>query len=173
MLCNCTGDQMSVLTEKARRFLRDEEGTALVEFAVVLPMMILVFAVIVEGARLMLSYQAAISGVRDATRYLSRVLPADICTSGGSASAYTAQLATIVRNSTSGRAVFPSAVTVSSVTPSVGCVSGTYRTSPAGVATVTAAITVNYPFSGVFSFAGGSVASVTTTITDSARIFGS
>lgn len=71
----------NALRHHAARFLRDEDGVALVEFAVVLPMMLLVLAIIFEGTRLLLSYQAAISGVRDATRFLSRVVPATVCAS--------------------------------------------------------------------------------------------
>ena len=152
---------------------RNDDGVALVEFAIALPMMLLVFAVIVEGSRLMIAYQSTIAGVRDATRYLSRVLPGDICTSGGHASAYVSRLTTMVGQSVSGRSVLPVSVTLNSVTPSVACVSGAYRVNPAPVATVTASITVTYPFSGVFLLVGGSVPTVTTTVTDSARIFGS
>lgn len=153
--------------------MRDETGTALVEFAIALPMMLLVFAVIVEGSRLMLSFQAAISGVRDATRYLSRVASANICATGGSVSGYSTVLQTIVAQSVSGNSVFPSAVTVNSVTPSIACVTGTYRVSPAPVASVTANVTVNYPFAGVFTLFGGSLAAVNTNVTDSSKVFGS
>lgn len=156
-----------------RRLRQNDDGVALVEFAITLPMMLLIFAVIVEGSRLMIGYQAAIAGVRDATRYLSRVLPRDICATGGTASAYAARLSTIVGQSVSGRSVLPVAVTLNGVTPSVACVSGVYRTSPAPVATVTASITFTYPFSGVFLLVGGNVPTVTTTVTDRARVYGS
>ncbi len=104
---------------------------------------------------------------------LSRVLPADICASGGSVGTYTTQLTAIVGQSVSGRSVLPSAVTLNSVTPSFACVTGTYRVSPAAVATVSASITVTYPFSGIFGLIGGSVPTVTTSVADSARVFGS
>ena len=155
-----------------RRFARAEEGAALVEFAIALPMMLLVFAVIVEGSRLMLSFQSAISGVKDATRYLARVVPSDVCTTGGTVSGYAAQLLTIVSQSTSGASVFPSAVTVNSVTPSLACVSGTYRVSPAPVAQVTANVTITFPFAGIFALVGGSLGQITTDVTDSSRVFG-
>ena len=155
-----------------RRFARTEDGAALVEFAICLPMMLLVFAVIVEGSRLMLSFQSAISGVRDATRYLARVVPSNVCTTGGTLSGYAAQLQTIVSQSTSGASVFPSAVTVNSVTPSLTCVAGTYRVSPAPVAQVTANVTITFPFAGIFTLVGGSLGQITTDVTDSSRIFG-
>ena len=155
-----------------RRFARTEDGAALVEFAICLPMMLLVFAVIVEGSRLMLSFQSAISGVRDATRYLARVVPSNVCSTGGTLSGYAAQLQTIVSQSTSGASVFPSAVTVNSVTPSLTCVAGTYRVSPAPVAQVTANVTITFPFAGIFTLVGGSLGQITTNVTDSSRIFG-
>lgn len=155
-----------------RRLARSEEGAALVEFAIVLPMMLLVFAVIIEGSRLMLSYQATISGVRDATRYLSRVVPTDICATGGSVSGHNATLLTIVSSSTSGGSILPSVVTVNSVASSLVCVSGTYRVSPAPVAAVTANITISFPFSGLFTLSGGNLSLINTTVTDRSRIFG-
>lgn len=163
--------QRSVLTG-LRRFAKADEGAALVEFAITLPMMLVVFAVIVEGSRMMLSFQSAISGVRDATRYLTRVVPPDVCATGGTVSAYTSQLQTIVSQSTSGASVFPSAVTVNSVTPSLTCVVGTYRVSPAPVAQVTANVTITFPFAGIFALVGGSLGQITTDVTDSSRIFG-
>lgn len=157
----------------ARRFARDEDGVALIEFAIVLPMMLLVFAVIVEGSRLMLSYQSAISGVRDAARYLARVAPLDICVSGAPITAYNAQLLAIVSQSISGNSVFPSFVTINSVVPTLTCVAGTYRVNPAPIAQVTANVTVTFPFSGVFTLVGGSLSPITTNVTDSSRVFGS
>ena len=56
----------------------------MVEFAILLPILLLVFAVIVEGGRLMWSYQTVVAGVRDATRYVARAAPANICSTGGS-----------------------------------------------------------------------------------------
>lgn len=155
------------------RFLRDESGVALVEFAITLPTMLLVFAVIIEGSRLMLGFQNAIGGVRDATRYMSRIIALDICATGGSIGTYSSQLQTIVRQSITGQSVFPTGITVNSVTPSYVCAAGTYRVSPAPVVTVSAQITVTYPFAGIFTLVGGTLPSVTTTVTDRSRIFGS
>lgn len=155
------------------RFLREETGAALVEFAVVLPMMLLVFAVIVEGSRLMIAFQSAIGGVRDATRYLARVVPSDICTTGGSVAGYAAQLQTIVGQSTTGGTFLPAGVIVNSVTPTLACVAGTYRVSPAPVASVTANVSITFPFAGIFGLNGGTLAPIVTNVSDSARVFGS
>lgn len=156
----------------AGRLVRDDAGAALVEFAIILPMMLVVFAVIIEGSRLMLSYHGAIAGVRDATRFLARVVPGTICATGGSVAGYAGQLQTIVGASVGGSPVLPSGVTVNSVTPSHTCVTGTYRINPTPVATVTASITVTFPFSGLFTLVGATAPTLTRTVTDRARIFG-
>jgi Flp pilus assembly protein TadG len=161
------------LAHRLARFWRDEAGVAMIEFAVVLPMMLLVFAVIIEGSRMMLSYESAINGVRDATRYLARTAPADVCSSGASVAGYSSYLQTLVRQGVSGNSVFPSNVTVGTVTPSYRCVAGTYRGGSVPVAQVSANITVSFPFSGIFTLVGGSLPTLTTVVTDQARVFGS
>ena len=81
-------------------------------------------------------------------------------------------MTTIVTENLDGASFYPSGVTVNSVTPSVSCITGTYRVSPAPVAQVTASITVNFAFSGLFTLAGQSLTTVTTTVTDQSRIYG-
>lgn len=158
---------------RLRRFLGAEEGAALVEFAIALPTMLLLFAVIIEGSRMMLSYQSAIAGVRDAVRYMSRVVPADICARGTSVAGYSTQLLSMVRDSRAGTSVFPDAVTVTAVTPSYACVSGSYRAGTVAVMSVTAELTMSFPFAGVFDLVGATRPDLTTTVTDRARVIGS
>ncbi len=163
------------LRRRLCRFRRAEDGAALVEFAMVLPMMLLVFAVIIEGSRMMYAYQSAIGGVRDAARYLARVVPGNVCATGGSVTGHAPKLMAIVSQSTTGRAILPGAVTVQSVTPALACLgtAGTYRVSPAPVATVSAVLRIDFPFGGLLSFFGGQAASsITTTVSDSAKVFG-
>lgn len=161
-----------------RRFVRgDESGAILVEFALVMPIMLLLFAVAVESGRLLWSYQIAVSGVRDAGRYLARVAPIDICQTGGTLTGFNGTLMDIVEKdltSNSGNSIFTSGVTVVSVTTPAQtiCVPGTYRTSPAPVAEVTAVVAIVFPFSGIFSLFGNALSSTTVTITDQSRIFG-
>jgi Flp pilus assembly protein TadG len=157
---------------RAAAFLRQDSGAALVEFAILLPMLLLVFAVMIEGGRLMWSYQSTIAGVRDAARYLARVASSDLCVTGAGVGSYTATLENIVRNSSSGDAIFPSGITINSVTPSVSCIAGTYRVNPAPVAQVTASLTITFPFASVFAFAGQSLGTITTTVTDQSKVFG-
>ena len=176
MSCSFTGDivtwRIPTRRPSLHRFLRDTDGAALVEFAMVLPMMLLVFAVIIEGSRILISYQSAIGAVRDATRYLARIVPTDICITGGSISAYDSQVGAIA-NQNLGGVSLPSSVTVTGVTSSLACVSGGYRVDPAPVATVTATIAIAMPFSGLVALNGGSLNTITTTVTDTARVFGS
>ena len=155
-----------------RAFRKDESGAALVEFALMLPVMLLIFAVIIEGGRMMWSYQAAISGVRDAARYLARVAPQDICSAGGSVASYQPQLLAIVRESIDGDALFPASLNVASVTPSLACHPGSYRVSPAPVVAVRANLTMTFPFAGIFALNGGSLGTINTVITDQSRVFG-
>lgn len=153
------------------RLVRREDGAVLVEFALVFPVMLLFFAVIVEGSRLMWSYQMAIEGVRDAGRYLARIAPVDVC-DGGTMPDYTSVLLAMVQSDLDADAIFPPLVTVNSVTHSHACVSGSYRTDPAPVATVTADMTITFPLGAIFGLFGASLTSATTTVSDSARIFG-
>ena len=153
-------------------FGRDTRGVALVEFAIILPLMLVLFAVTIDGARMLWSYQKAIAGVRDATRYVSRHADRTICPSGD-LNGYSTKLLEIVRDSVDGTDITPSGVTVLSVTPTVSCPTGTFRNGNPSVATVTATLRITMPFSTVFQLVGGNVGTFDATVSDSSRIFGS
>lgn len=154
-------------------FSRSEDGAILVEFAIVLPVFLLVIATAVVSGHMFWSYQSAISGVRDAGRYLGRVAPIDICLPPvGSLSGYNPKLKSIVEKDISDASIFPSSVTINSVTASLTCHPGSYRTDPAPVATVTANMTINLPMASVFSLFGSSLSPITISISDQSRIFG-
>ena len=144
----------------------------MVEFAILLPILLLVFAVIVEGGRLMWSYQTVVAGVRDATRYVARAAPANICSTGGSLAGFQTDAENIVRETISGTSIFPTGITVQTVTPSLTCANGTYRVSPVGVVEVAAVLQITFPFAALFTFNGQSRGTVTTTIRDQNRVFG-
>lgn len=163
---------MSPRQTLSRRFREDERGVALVELALALPLILVLFAVTMDGARMLWSYQKAVAGVRDATRYVSRFAPRDICPSG-SLSDFSASLKRIVEENVQGNDMTPGGVTIVSVTPSLACPAGTFRNGPVGIATVTATVNITMPFSGVFAMVGGSVGTFDATITDRTRIFGS
>ena len=152
--------------------IRDESGAALVEFAILLPMLLLVFAMIIEGGRLMWSYQSVNAGVRDAARYLARVAPANICSGGTAISTYTAKLTEIVEDTLDGNSIFPPGITINSVTPSLTCAAGTFRVSPAPVAQVQVEMTITFPFAGLFSLNGQSLSTLTKTVRDQSKVYG-
>lgn len=154
------------------RFRRDETGAILVEFGIVMPFMILMLAVIFESGRMLWSYQVTVAGVRDAARYLARIAPIDICLNGGNLNGYTTTLMDIVEKDASQNSLFPTYVSITSVTPSLTCVVGTYRVNPAPVGTVTANLTIEFPFSGIMSYFGGGLSTINATVSDQSRIFG-
>lgn len=158
------------------RFARDENGAVLVEFALTFPMMLLFLGLIVEMSRMLWSYQVAISGVRDASRYLARRVPLEIC--GGATStdvalgSYDSQVTTIVGEKISGGTAFLPTVTVTDVAPTYSCKAGTYRVNPAPVARVTASLTMAVPMSAFFSFFGPIPSTISTTVSSEQRVFG-
>jgi Flp pilus assembly protein TadG len=156
------------------RFWRREEGAILVEFAVTLPLILILAFLSVESMRLFWSYQAVIAGVRDATRYLARIAPADLCTSGGSVTGYAPQLKAIVETTISGAALFPAGVTVTSLTSAHTCITSLgLRQASVPVATVSANVSITMPFSQVLRVIGGApAATLTTTVRDQARVYG-
>ncbi|SIS82547.1 Flp pilus assembly protein TadG [Roseivivax lentus] len=154
------------------RFRRCESGAALVEFVLCLPLMILFFVILIEFGRIFWAYQATTAGVRDASRYLARVAAVDICQTGGNLNTYAAQLRTMIETDRAGNSVLPKQVTVDTVTASHACVAGTFRVSPAPVATVSAQVTMQMPLGALFGIFGNPMSSVTTDISNSARIFG-
>lgn len=173
MSCSFTGDDVRwSLAPLLKRFRRSEGGAAVVEFVLCLPLMILFFGIMIEFGRLYWGYQSTISGVRDASRYLARIAPIDICLTGGSLSGYEATLKTMIENDRSGTPVLPKQMTVDTVTATYSCVAGTYRTSPAPVATVAAQVTLQFPLGFVLDIFSARITKLTTTVADSARIYG-
>ena len=155
-------------------FIRDESGAALVEFAMVLPMMLLTFGLIVEGGRTYLGYQTTSAGLRDATRYLSRAVQADACTTNATnTDRFEAKLTKIVGEAQSGEALFPGGITIVGVESSITCHTGGFRQGAVPVATVTARLRIRYPFSGLIALTGANTDPVTTVLRDQTRVVGS
>lgn len=163
---------MRRLGDHLRAFRGDESGAALVEFALLLPTFLLFLGISVEGARTFWSYQSTVTGVRDAARFVSRAAGGDICTSGASLSVWNSRLTQIVRDTQAGPSLFPAAVSIDAVTAALACTSGNFRSGPAPVATVTATLTIDYPFRGLFGLMNIDMPAVTTVVSDSARIVG-
>lgn len=159
---------------RVARFWRGDDGAILVEFAISLPLILILAFLSVESMRLFWSYQAAIAGVRDATRYLARIAPADLCTSGGSVTGYAGQLKTIVETTITGAALFPAGVTVTSLTPTLRCQTGLgLRQTSVPVAMVSANVSITMPFSQILRVIGVTPSTtLTTTVRDQARVYG-
>lgn len=155
-----------------RNFARDDSGAALVEFAIVLPVMLLFFGLCIEGGRTFWAYQATIAGVRDATRYIGRTVPVGICAAGGNIDGYADRVTRIVRETADGRTIFPASVTIDRVVPTLTCYGGAYHLAVTPVATVTADMTITFPFAGIFTFFGVDLPATQTTVADTGRVFG-
>ncbi len=72
----------SPIATMVQRLRRRRDGIASVEFAIVLPLMVLMLFGTIEFGRLLVDYQVVNKSVRDAVRYLSRVHDAgftDLC----------------------------------------------------------------------------------------------
>jgi Flp pilus assembly pilin Flp len=168
----CPPQLTRTLARTLARLRRDDSGVALVEFGFVLPLMLLIFAMAIEGGRTFWAYQTAVAGVRDATRYLSRAVPSNACSVGYNFAPIAQTISDIVTQDNTGLQVLPSQVAITSVVPTLACIPGDYRISPAPVITVTVSMTIAYPFSGIFGLNGQALPGVATTIADSARVFG-
>ena len=171
--------QVNGLKFIASVFRRSEKGATAVEFAILLPVMIVVFAAIVEGSRIYWNYQSAVTGVRDAARYLARITDSDICATtagpaipGGGAEA----LFRIQQTMRDEGGLFPAGVTIAagSVSANFVCTSTPgLRIDPTPVAVVQATVNIQLPFGEVFNFFGArSNATMTSVIRDQSRIYG-
>ena len=161
------------------RFGRNQRGATAVEFAILMPIMMVCFGAIVEGARIYWNYQSAVSGVRDAARYLARITDTTVC--GGASTTAVAipggaarARQIIARNVGSGSTnLFPNAVTVTDVSASYTCPDLDLRSDPTPIAQVHATLTVQLPFSAVFEFFGNRTnTQMVSVITDQSRIYG-
>lgn len=152
---------MRILLSRLRSFRRDTRGAALVEFAICLPLMLVLFAATVESMRMFWSYQTTIWAVRDGARYVARAAVPAAC-SGSFPSSVTSTLQTLVE-----AGIYPSG-DVTHSPPSATCKTGV--ADP--VAQVAVTLTIQFPFGQLFALAGGALPALTTTVTGESRIFG-
>lgn len=164
------------LQNTAASFWNEEDGANAVEFSIVLPVMVVMFAAIVEGARIYWNYQSAVVGVRDAARYVARTTDEGICLSGSSGNlgtGTTRSIAIIDRSMRDGAASFlPVGVTVTGVSATWNCVSAALREAETPVATVQATVNIELPFASLFEFFGVTTGTLTSVIRDQSRIYG-
>ena len=163
------------------RFRASQRGATAVEFAIVMPIMMVCFGAIVEGARIYWNYQSAVNGVRDAARYIARTTDPTICGGAVNTSAVAlpnearADAREIIRRNvgTGETNLFPQAVLIDRVRATYTCPDLDLRTDPTPVAQVEARLTVGLPLSGFFEFFGNTANSqMQTTIVDQSRIYG-
>lgn len=64
---------MTLLRNAIRKFVRCESGTQMIEFALIFPVLVLLFAGTIELGRLFYQYTTLAKGTRAAARYLSTV----------------------------------------------------------------------------------------------------
>jgi Flp pilus assembly protein TadG len=158
-----------------RRFLQrlagDERGGALAEFALGLIPLILAFALIFEVGRAFWIHQAAIKGVRDATRYLTRVEDPTNATAQDVARRLmlTGQQAPGGVARWDSGAAAPMVVAIQTVDNSDGALRG-----PATIRMVTVGTNVEIllPLAGVFTLFGGAPAAFTFSLSDTGRHYG-
>ncbi len=165
------------------RFRRAEHGSALVEFAISLPLILVVSLGTIDSMRLFWSYQAAVAGVRDAARYVARMAPDNICTTGASLAAHltarnvnptTIIDSTLFANAAGSRAVYTGGVTITNVTTGITCVNTLgLRQANVPVVRVSADMNITMPFSEILTLVGGDgFGTITTRIIEDARVFG-
>ena len=123
---------------------------------------------------MMYTYQAVAAGVRDASRYVARVEPRDLCQTGDPIStAVATKVDSMIRSTVNSRVLFPDAFTLGTVQVSYACSAATdWYGGQAAIAEVTAPLTIRFPFGGIFRFAGGDLPTINTTVTDRSRIYG-
>ena len=69
----------------AVRVLRDQHGSALIEFTIMAPLLLSLVLGISEFGRFLYQYQMVLEGLRDAGRYLARLDPNDVTNQGNAA----------------------------------------------------------------------------------------
>lgn len=176
---------MCLARHMVRRFGGDRSGATAVEFAILLPIMLVTFGAIIEGARIYWNYQGAVSGVRDAARYLARTRSLDECDGRGIVAtlpghdlenATAAARERIDANMRKGGEfnLFPLGVSVPTLETRLFCLD-----TPGFVADVTpvvvvrANVVIDLPFGTVFEMFGQrNNAVLDTWVTDQSRIYG-
>jgi Flp pilus assembly protein TadG len=151
------------MTSLLTRLTKDERGGAIAEFMLGLIPLVIAFALVFEFGRAFWSHQAAIKGVRDATRYLTRVEdPND-----AGAQAIAQNLLLTGQQAPGGTARWSSGSAPPMEVPP------TDLTAPIPIVTVTANVELQLPLSNVFALFGGSgLGVVTYAVSDSARHYG-
>jgi Flp pilus assembly protein TadG len=117
-----------------------QRGAAAIEFAFILPLLLVIFTGTVEFGRAMWHYDALAKAARDAARYLSTVPTADLGSEADSATSITRSIVTNVATRASVAGLTPATdITITCAPTACGS-----ALSPADVTTVS--VDINYPF---------------------------
>jgi Flp pilus assembly protein TadG len=166
---------MAAYTFLLGKFRSAQSGMASVEFAMVVPLLLILLVGVIDFGRLLTDYEAANKSVRDAARFLARARMDCSAAGTGPASGYliNASFATLAQNlvltgttatPTTGSYLLPYWTDPATVTMSVTCVenAGTYAgvfTDLAFIPKIT--VTANVPFNFLFGTIAFSSASTT------------
>lgn len=127
------------------------------------------------------TYQQIVSGVRDASRYLGRAAPYEICPGfTGPTDPLLSRITDIVEDDVAGVSIFGTGVTIDDVTYTVSCTDDSgagggpdnFADDKVMIGTVTAEVTIDFPMGDVFSLFGASIGPLNTTVLDQMRIYG-
>lgn len=175
------GRAFSTVKDRVAGLFRREDGAVLVEFALILPVMLLFFAVTIEAGRMLWTYQQIVSGVRDASRYLGRAAPYEICPGfTGPTEPLASRIEDIVEEDVGGVSIFGTGVSIESVSYTVACTDDSgedggpddFADDKVMIGTVTAAVTIDLPLGNVFSLFGAGLGPINATVFDRMRIYG-
>ena len=169
-----------------RRFIRRDDGVALVEFGLFLPVFLLAFFVVVEFGRTFFSYQGALAGVRDATRYAARTLDHTACIGHldgenpdlpviATAASPDATYRIVERNLLNEVDLLPTNVRIVQTVTLTRCVvqADAFREAEVPIARVVATIEIVLPLGEILEFNGRPlINNITTNVSDESRIFG-
>jgi len=158
------------LRQSARRALSCERGNAAAEFALLLPMLLILMFAFYEAGRLFWNYNIVSSSARDAARYAARLTIACPGTLSSSDETKVKQLARTGIPAPGGTPLIPGWTSDSSVTVQVTCLDNpaagvTYAGRYNGMAKIpTVKVTASAPYSILFSslFPGVNLTSVST-----------
>lgn len=165
---------MQTIRSRIQGFRHAEHGAALVEFAISLPLILVVSYGLIDSMRLFWSYQATIAGVRDASRYIARVAPGDLCDIGANLSSFEPRLLAIVDGTIGGGGIAPAGISITGLSATLDCIDDLgLRQADVPIATISAELSMNMPFSGILTVLGGTGwGTLTTEVREQSRVYG-
>ena len=179
---------MKLMGSRLFKIAERDEGAAIVEFALILPLLLVLLFFFFEAGRLLWTHQQLVLATRDVTRYLSRVGDdfSDCTAPTSPPASLQTDIENLVKFGTFSASTLPSNFTpsfvVNSVTPTAWtCVSEQYSMSGGGTGTVnymatqvSVNVTLDLPFRFIVDYfvPGHGAGQLTYNIVDRTRGFG-